>query len=529
MKVKPISIISLICLMGASCQSDNNPDLVDATLHFTAQIRDDAKILTRLPSDDSTSYITHTAFDCDFYLQLETEVDGVSVTEFGIYEVPSTYEGRLDVKMSDDNTTPSSLNWKSLRGGHTFYGWTFPSGDYLDYGENPFADINSPAFKDALSNGVEINFKKSDEGTDYNKYKNNAIYEKFIGTKKESVSYVKDGTYVPLIFRHLVSKIFIDKIVLDQFGSIQEHLKANMTIYGLPTTATFYPNPELATDFDEADNFNGGWPVVVPKYSDDDEVSFYIDNDAKERDYVWICPEVDFKNLSFSVSLLNTESGYDNLKDFSGTFNNVVFDRTGINWDNSADGNTADDSTVLHAGEMMVLRIILYPGGGGGLYIKILPWSTHDPEDTAHYSHPGIYSDNALNELAGIGDGDEIENFFSLYGETETVDGEEEKVFNLYENADLTFTSSGRSTLRVHNNYILEGNGHLITASNSTVQIRNVRNVYVTDGKGNYIYIDPEGYIYVVDPATFELKGSPIGQLEKDNSKVINLATGKIQ
>lgn len=526
MSFKNICALSFVLAILTSCNTDFSPEKAEAELYFTAEICEHAAIKTRFPSEDSTTYITHSAFDCDFYMQLDTETDNKPITEFGIYEVPSTYEGRLDYKASANGSESRALNWKSLRGDHTFFGWTFPSGDYLDYGPNPFADLNSKAFEDAMANGVEINFKNSAEGALYNKYNNNEIYEKFIGTKKGPVSYVKEGTYVPLIFRHLVSKIFVDEIILDRFGSIQEHLKANMTIYGLPTSAIFYPNPSLAENFNEENDFNDGWPVVVPVHSENDEMTFYIENDAKNQDYVWICPEVDFKDLSFSVWLLNTEEGYDDLKEFSGTFKNVVFDRSGMNWDNAS----GDDSTVLHAGEMMVMRIILYPGGNGGLYIQILPWSTHDPEDTAHYSHTGIYSDTSLNELAEIGDDDDrIDNFFSLYGETEEVDGKEQKVFNLYENSNFTYsTSSDRTTLRVHNNYILEGNGHLITSSKSKIQIRNVRNLFITDGKGNYVYIDSEGKIYKVDPLTFNLIEPSIGQLTNDKSSVIDIAAGTV-
>lgn len=511
-----------------SLDGDGNGDMIN----FVASVSDSQTIKTRFPSDEHAEYVRHNDFDCNFYMEMDTEVDGLSVTEYGTYEVPSTYEGRLD---AIDGSTP--LNWKSLRGDHYFCGWTFPTGGKQAYNPaNPFAGLSGDSFENAMAEGVEIKFKNSPEGEDYKNFNNNELYEKFIGTKKGPVSYVKDGTYVPLTFRHLVSKIFVDEIILDYYGVPQEHLKANMTIYGLPTSAIFYPNPEKANNFNPDDDFNGGWPVVVPKPdpSGNDEMTFYIENAAEHEDYIWICPEVDFSQLSFKVSLLSKEANYADMKDFNGTFENVVFERTGENWDNmNENGNwKGDDSTILHAGEMMVLKIILYPGGSGGLYIQILPWATHAPHDSPHYSHPGIYSDNALNELAGIADKDTesstIENLFSLYGETEMVDGKEEKVFNLYENANLTFTNSSKqSELRVRNQYILEGNGHLITCTNSTVKVRNVRNVFITDGKGNYVYIDSEGRIFKVDGSTLEI-GEKIGDMTANTSSIINLATGKV-
>ena len=209
------------------------------------------------------------------------------------------------------------------------------------------------------------------------------------------------------------------------------------------------------------------------------------------------------------------------MKDYSGTFQNVVFDRTGINWDNSANPNlSGKDDTILHAGEMMVLKIILYPGGDGGLIIRILPWSTHQPEDTPHYSHQGLYSSSALNEIATASDDkNRAAELFELYGEEITnEDGTVEKVFNLYENTDLTFTSGNMNVLRVTNDYVLEGNGHLITVNKSNVRVRNVRNVYITDGKGKYVYIDPEGNIFRVDSTTFQTVGDPIASMTKNIS-----------
>ena len=519
MKFRYINNIALLGFLFTACQSESlsYKEITNNTISFTATVVEPTSLQTRVPSEDSTTFVTHDAFDCDFYLQLDTQNSGQEITEFGTYVVPSTYEGRLDVKNIEGESKPTALSWKSLRGEHTFYGWTFPTGGKQGYNiDNPFANLSGEEFEEVLKNGVEITFNNSSEGKDYDTYNNNAIYEQFIGTQKGPVTYVENGTYVPLIFKHLVSKIYVDEIVLDMFGSIEEHLQANMTIYGLPTKATFYPNPKLAIDFDGENNFNDGGPVVVPNVNPDDEMTFYIENDSKNQDYVWICPEVDFSDLSFNVSLQSTESGYNGLKDFSGTFKNVIFDRTGINWDNDKVG----DETVLHAGEMMILKIILYPGGDGGLYVKILPWSTHDPEDTPHYSHAGLYSDSSLNEIAAAADDKEkAAELFELYGEEITnEDGTVEKVFNLYENTDLTFTSGNMNVLRVTNDYVLEGNGHLITVNKSNVRVRNVRNVYITDCKGKYIYIDPDGKLYRVDPNTFQTIGEPFDTLIKNKS-----------
>ena len=413
-----------------------------------------------------------------------------------------------------------------------FYGWTFPSGGYLgEYPPNPYeADNldqnNLPSAELHFFDSADAE-DGSNEGND--KFHNNNIYENFIGVKKGPMKYIETGTYVPLIFKHLVSKIYIEDLILNDNGAIQEHLEADMTFYGMPNTATFYPRPK-ADSADEKEvrayNLANGAPAVVPGEIDvyNNEMTYHISNTAEHDDYFYICPELDFSQLSFCIKLNNTESAYSDMKEFSGTFSNVYFERVGTNWDNTDDsGNpTFDDSTVLHAGEVMVLRIILYPYGGGGLFITVLPWSTHDPDYSTHHARRGIYTDNALNELASIADADNanasMDNLFTLYGEEE--DGE--NVFNLYENGTLT---NSNPNLRIRNGYVLDGNDHLITVSSSPLKVRNVRSVYLTDGKGNYVYIDADGNIYKVDGTTMEI-GQQIGTMKKDVSTTIDIAKG---
>lgn len=476
---------------------------------FKAAVRNIGSVETRTPPDDSTTYVALDYYDTDFFIRLSTIVDGEPVIDYGTYTVASTYEGRLA-----PTGVAEPLNWKSLRGKHTFYGWTFPSGGYLDYGDNVFEGIDNWTADTEVPNPTMV-FKNSEPGekTGYDKYKNNNIYETFIGVKKADVSYIPDGTYVPLIFRHLVSKIYVQELILNQSGSIQEHLKATITFYNMPNEAVFYPLGK--DDIKE--------PVVIVEKETNvyDKLTFYIDNNENHEDYFYIPPEIDFSKVSFSVSLTSTEEQYNEMKEYSGTISDVRFERKGTNWDNAS----GEDFTTLHAGEMMIVRIILYPGGGGGLFIRIIPWSTHEPETSSHYSRQGIYTDNALNELAAAADNsDAAANLFELYGQTETVDGKEEKVFNLYENANLTSKNGNTSVLRVPNNYILDGNGHLITATNSSVQVRNVRNVYITDGKGNYVFIDADGNIFRLDPSTFEPIGDPIGTMTPNKSSTINFS-----
>ena len=504
--------ITLICLTG--CVTDDRklfPENVEDEIIFTG-FHIDSKILsTRVP--DKSTPLPFNPYNMDFYIQLITENnEGENITEVGTYVIASGTEGRFNPK---EGYNP--LTWKSLRKGHTFYSWNFPTGGNKDYNsENPYEKITDPSNIPS----AKIYFKDSKYGENYNRYKNNNIYETFIGTKEGPVNYVDNGTYVPLIFRHLVSIIKIDKVTLIIGGSKHEQIEADMTIYGIPTEATFYPRSPKDTDSEYVD-YNNDWPVVVPaKAKNDDELTFYIAN-KNEADKFYIAPEVDFSQLSFSISLLN--NNYAEMRDYFGTFENVTFERKGKDWDNSVNNRTDDDRKILHAGELMALEITLYPTGDAGIIVRIEDWSEHELRDAGQQYHSGIYSDLSFTDIVNAfnsNDESSIENLFELYGEN----NDNEKVFNLYENV----TYQGNN-LNISSPYVLDGHDHLITitSKDGTVTVGNLRNVYISDGT-KYIYIDSEGNIFTVDSETFLLSEVPIGELNSPGPTTFNFSNGSI-
>ena len=495
---------------------------------FGARLYEGTDVVVRAPAEEEAVFITPTPYNMDFYIHMTTTPEGGTepAAELGTYVSASGYTGRLDAKAD-----AGSLNWQSLRNEHTFYGWTYPfhytytvqdpaggateKTERVDY-PNPDKDFTN---LDELREPVKIRFEDSPE-EHYDRYHNNDAYETFIGVRKGPVTYVGNGASVPLIFKHLVSKICVEELILDQFGSIQKHLQANMTFYGMPTKADFYPlGCHIPANEQSRIEIRAEEPVVIPSpydpknYDPYDKLTYFIANKAGDDsatgnnfDYFYICPEVDFSQVSFSISITSTEADYNGLKEFSGNFRNVVFERKHSNWDwtNEAekgkwtrDGTTLDDSHILHAGEMMRLRILLYPGGGGGLFVQIVPWSTEDNLNAQHHAHPGIYSDASLNELAGAS-GDAMEDLYTLYGEDGQTTGE--KVFHLYENVTL----SGNS-LKVPAPYVLDGNDHLVVCPKSPVTVQNVRNTYLLVGS-EYFYVNKDGTVFKADAASFGLE-----------------------
>ena len=487
-----LSSVASAALLLASCLSEKEGEsLLKAgdEVEFIGYVGDESEVRTR---DLTTKYIASYPFDMDFYIHLSCYSDeactDLTHTAFGTYVVPTSYEGRLSSKESND-----PLSWYDLNQYHTFYAWNIPwDADYVI----PEDDVKS-------GKGMDIVFDNSSED-EYEDSKNNSKYEHFVGAKSvKPYSYKKHGRYVDLTFHHLVSKIRIGSFILIQAsGTIQEHLQADITFVGMPTEATFYPHPT-----------EGGGPRVVPKeYDPNNGVTYFIHNTATEEDIFYICPEVDFSNVDFQVRVKDKNFGTPIT--YYGTFDNVTFTREpGTDYDREEGG----DSKILHAGEMMTLNIVLIPGIGPGLAVVISEWSTDDPTDSQYHTHPGIYSDAEIKQMhdhfadqRSYGSDDpEVERLFEMYGQKKDIDGDgtEENVFVLYENVDIT-SGKDSNIFPVPPGYVVDGMGHTITLKSNRgsngdftytqtyFNVGAVRDVWLTDGT-NTIYIDKQGYVWI--------------------------------
>lgn len=484
------AVISAIILLAA-CQSDmTDSDIRKAgdPIVFGASVRETSEVRTRTQGLDSV-YITNEFYDMDFYIQLCCG----DHTELGTYAVASGYEGRLDAKTGYD-----PLNWHDLTTPHTFYAWNIP---WLD------TDKVSSLSSNGTIEPITVTFHNSAEA-DFDTYKNNSILENFIGAKSPSYSYKEHGKYVDLTFHHLVSKIRIGELILiETDGSIQKDLKADITFVGMPTAAKFYPHP----------NDNGRPRIEKSSWtqSEDDGLTYFIDNNPTTDDVFYICPEVNFNQIDFKVKL-NSEH-YTSKDVYYGTFDDVEFKReSGWAYDQGED----KDAKILHAGEMMTLNIVLIPGIGPGLSLIISDWSTEKPKEAPYHAYPGIYSDAEVREVldAFCNQGastngttqEDINRLFEMYGEEKDIDGdgEKEKTFPLYDNVDISKSNNG-NICPIPKGYILDGMGHTITmktnsgsryVTNPYFNIGPARDIWLTDGtKERTIYIDIEGYVWIYD------------------------------
>lgn len=506
-----IYFVLLLTLVSA-CASGVDDSLSESDLIFTGYLEDTQNLKTRFDS----KYIDGGGeYSQNYYIELFcTPPDGEPVPKYGIYDIPSGYNGRLSSVESN-----KALNWHDLTSNHLFYGWTIPwDGQY--YKDN---DVNTDA--------IEIKFENSDE-IDYDIYGNNKIYETFIGCKSGPYSYNTHGKYVELTFFHLVSKIKIGRFQLTEAsGAIQRNLKAEVTFINMPTTATFYPHPEGENE--KKPYCRDGSPVVVPSESDPDNgITFFISNQPEidKSDVFYICPETDFSKISYQVKLKNDE--YKDYDTYYGTFDAVNFVRNNEGFD-FEDGS---DTKILHAGEMMTININLIPGVGPGLDITIQGWSTEKGHEAQYHTHAGIYSEAEMNELRSLflqltnDNKDEIleriKAIFDLYGKPE----DEKNILELFDNLDLTTDPDG-NIFPIWKDYILDGQGHTIIMRTNkgnpgnqwggTYPYYNIgpcRNIYFTDPEGkNTIYIDDEGYVWITSKET--------GQLTKTQNKLEDLNT----
>lgn len=495
----------------AGCQAfpDSDPDDAESrVIAFSAGIRNSDALMTRdgheANAEPGIDPMNSTLYNMDFFIEVCCKVeDNEPTSDVGTYIIPSGYSSWLQAK-----DTKERLKWRDLKANHTFYGWNLPWKP-----EPEAADPLQP---------LKILFHDSPEGPAYDTCKNNEIYQYFVGVKRADVSYEKNGQYVELVFKHLVSKIVIDKLsMIEGPHTVQNNLRADMTIYGIPKSATFYPHPtgEIAA------RSKDGYPIVVADPLDDTQedtgITYHIINDRNNAttDVFYVCPEIDFRDLTFEIKI-NDES-YSPYGSYWGNFSDVKFLRkTGTNYDEGG------DETVLHAGEEMHLIIELYQGMGPGLAVVIEPWSTDNPNgsEAVHHSHAGIYTDSEAGDIIHVfgkanPTEDEINNLLELYGEKD-VNGAYTGLFCLYENIKV----SG-SSFPLAEGYTLDGLGHTIRMDSSPVKIGRMRDVYLTDGK-NIIYIDNDGNVFTVDPNTYDRTEK--GRLGEGNSFTIDLKTGKV-
>lgn len=588
MKINPINISItaglIIILSSVSCADDKileNTATNGDPVNFAAKVASGAQIETRARNSSYVYNITAGLggySGIDFFMQvLGKDKTGTPKSDIGTYWVPSGSSGTLSPKLGE-----KSLNWVYRNSEHYFRGWTLPwMQDEYDYSTDPIV-IN---FKDTPINEYLSTVPGSSSSRGYinwkdNSWKNGEDLEKFVGAVQGPLTYINNGEFVTIQFRHLVSKIFLNNFaIIDNANATSyTNLKGNITIYGLPKTATFYPNP-LNEDGSPAQPY-----VAMPddfNYPQDEGVTFAITNIShyyhwesssytygQYKDCWYICPEVDLSKLSFKIEIYESykegegenaeikwrlSPSHGNHGAYYGDFKSISLTRNGTDYD---DIPTGTDKTTLHAGEYLSLSMNLYEKGNPSVKGTIRSWGSTSRTASQHVQ-PGVYSYTEAREMSDAMNSknpDRIQEYWDLYGSGENTNdnpddpnyGDDLDIFYLYE--DIGSSGSGTSSYTkmssyyVADGYILDGKGHTINVTGTSISIGHMRDVYlryyyssttngVTTTTEYIVYIRPDGQVCLVDTTGGTYQEIPTQYNVNDMTKnpfTINFQTGRL-
>lgn len=517
--------------------------------------------------------------------------------QFNTYFVPTGGNGGMLQYKGDVDDTP---NWCNIEDDHYFWSWTLPWEDpQPEVAPEPEPDPEPEPEPEPDDSGISraepetpetdeeyvpsympVTFKLQDTymkeytyDTETDEWipnegcwQNGKILETFVGAKSGPYNFRANGPEVPLQFRHLVSRISLRKLMFyGSDGTEHDEFQADITFINMPTQFTFYPHPNrtdddgeivpetivqglntnaapiVETDFNSADpNAGITFAFTNPTPLPEDKMPF--DEQSDLRDQFYICPEIDFSQVQFKVTLYEVADKYTNRGEYWGDFSNIVFERDpGIDYDNPMDeGNPdsyKDDSKVLHAGEVMYFDMQVRQSGSGGGTIYLNGW-TGRTRPSLHYPHKGIYQSGQASDLAGTGM--TWPQKFEMYGEGYLDDRETPStpsyadghlgVFHQYGDLDV----GNRTTFPIDANYVLDGMGYILkfsptSTSTTTITIGKMIDIYI-EINDEMIYIDPEGFIKKYNPSTNTYVDTGY-QIDLNSSKAsysIDVKTGKV-
>lgn len=460
------SFLIISVLFSTSCMEDNIRMQGDGNLLFTGEVVESSETSTRGPEANP---ISRNDYDLVFYVSLKSEENRKCRT----YLIPKPNgDGFLRSYQNQD-----SLLWQSTQNDHYFYGWTMP---WIDESESE-RDIN----KDNLEDGTRISFDVNDDmytrnGTSASNY--HASLEKFIGAGKGPVNYNNNGEYINFQFRHLVSKIVISTFrysYVDKDGNYQTpSVEGSITFIGLPAEGVFIREGEYG-------------PIVKPN-PDSKQVTYSV----KSGTVLYVCPNIDLSKVSYRISSQSKE--IESAGDFLGDFSNIYLLRDlNDNWviTQMNEHPGTEPTTTLYAGETLELNIMLRQTIGNYVAAGIRSWDTQDVRETGAYPYLGIYNENEMKNFYDLfQDGyneDDEERMFQTYGDKET------REYRLYN--DVSGVNHG---FRMGKKYILNGMGHtveFVPNSSGEIKISKAKDIYLSDGKGNVVYIDEEFNVFKIN------------------------------
>ncbi|MCF0174501.1 MAG: hypothetical protein HUJ95_04085, partial [Bacteroidales bacterium] len=295
---------------------------------------------------------------------------------WGTYKLSKTNAGRLTAEQGS-----RELNWQTKNGKHTFHSWSEPEGLTMA------ADNKSGILDMTVSN---------------------CDYERFVGVQAADKDYLTNGVTVGLDYRHLISKIQIDKIsIIKVDGAVNSSIISNLwTIYfpDLPVLGKFYTGVEDGTDphvemLPEGENKTGQlinfmkFPYRIYdgsttwNYSGQSGANnpFMVSTTYNGTSSLTWTPRpfytLPFKFADYGRFVIavthpaDTEGGSTYVKTYEGNLKDLV--PSGV--------------SEIKAGEVLVLRLVLNDQKGtGGLGIVLRDWDVRDVAVQQVSAHVGV-------------------------------------------------------------------------------------------------------------------------------------------
>ena len=383
---------------------------------------------------------------------------GATTPKWGVYELSTSNAGRLDPVDGSEQ-----LNWQTFNGKHTFHTWSEPEGLTMA------ADNKTGVFDMTI---------------------NNHDYERFVGVKVVDKDYANNGVTVGLDYRHLISKIQIDKItIIHNDGSVNEGILGSLLSFyfpNLPVMGNFYTGLEA-----------GGTDPHVEMLPESENKIGQMVNFMKFPYRTWdgsgswntssaVNPFLFSTNYGGTSSITWTPRPFYTLpfkfEDYGKFVVTVTHDREKA--PKNYEGNLADIVTnvsEIKAGEVLVLRLVLHDQrGAGGVGVTIKDWDVRDVAVQQVPSHVGVTQNDFVknstytikaNSAATKQYGVEVKDMTLTFDDTfvDHVDAENNKVIKLYSDFNINDTSVGEGYLvvKMPAGYIFDCQGHVFTSVHS--------------------------------------------------------------
>ena len=385
---------------------------------------------------------------------------GATTPKWGVYELSTSNAGRLDPVDGSEQ-----LNWQTFNGKHTFHTWSEPEGLKMD------ADTTTGVFDMTI---------------------NNHDYERFVGVKVVDKDYANNGVTVGLDYRHLISKIQIDKItIIHNDGSVNEGILGSLLSFyfpNLPVMGNFYTGLEA-----------GGTDPHVEMLPESENKIGQMVNFMKFPYRTWdgsgswntssaVNPFLFSTNYGGTSSITWTPRPFYTLpfkfEDYGKFVVTVTHDREKA--PKNYEGNLADivnNASEIKAGEVLVLRLVLHDQrGAGGVGVTIKDWDVRDVAVQQVPSHVGVTEQDFIagttyttpsknktdSEKYGVIINETTLNFKSDFY-VDHIDEKGNKVVKLYSDVNFNNSKSGDTYLviKMPEGYVLDCQGHTFTSVHS--------------------------------------------------------------